>query len=97
MSIAGIPPLAGFYSKYIILCSILDLEMLFTSLFVILWSVVSVYYYLSLIRWMYFEDFSEVSIVLTPISFNSSIILGLTTYVVLSIMIYPEILHVAYN
>jgi len=50
MSIAGIPPLAGFYSKYIILCSILDLEMLFTSIFVILWSVVSVYYYLSLIR-----------------------------------------------
>jgi len=97
MSIAGIPPLAGFYSKYIILCSILDLEMLFTSIFVILWSVVSVYYYLSLIRWMYFEDFSEVSIVLTPISFNSSIILGLTTYVVLSIMIYPEILHIAYN
>jgi len=46
---------------------------------------------------MYFEDFSEVSIVLTPISFNSSIILGLTTYVVLSIMIYPEILHIAYN
>ncbi len=50
MSIAGIPPLAGFYSKYLILCSILELEMLLASVFAILCSVVSVYYYLSIIR-----------------------------------------------
>ena len=94
MSIGGLPPLAGFYSKYLILCSLLSLGLVFLTIFAISCSVVAIYYYLNIIRWIYFEDNSEVSIILNPVNFNTSLILGLNSYGILTIMFYPEVLEI---
>lgn len=55
LSMAGIPPLAGFFAKFYIISNIIKSQMYgLASLFLIA-SVISVYYYLKIIRLMYFE------------------------------------------
>lgn len=58
-SMAGIPPLAGFFGKYYLLLSAFEKEMyslVFTGMFC---SLVSTYYYLRIIKIMWFEEQPE--------------------------------------
>jgi NADH-quinone oxidoreductase subunit N len=50
LSIAGVPPLAGFYSKYLILLSALDSEMYLITFLAIMGSAISAFYYLRIIK-----------------------------------------------
>jgi len=56
LSIAGVPPLAGFYSKYNIIIALLEEGWLIVSIIAILVSVVGAYYYLRIIQLMFFND-----------------------------------------
>ncbi|MCI4669093.1 MAG: NADH-quinone oxidoreductase subunit N [Bacteroidia bacterium] len=65
-SLAGIPPLAGFMSKYqvftsVIQGSVLESSAVFLTTVAILTSVVGAYYYIRLIVMMFFQDRSEES------------------------------------
>ena len=55
-SFVGIPPLIGFFAKQMILSSALDNGYIFMALIAILTSVISAYYYLALIRQVFFYD-----------------------------------------
>jgi len=50
LSIAGIPPLAGFLSKYLILLSAVDNGLYLISLIAVITSVISAFYYLRVIK-----------------------------------------------
>ncbi|RUS23406.1 various chains-domain-containing protein [Endogone sp. FLAS-F59071] len=53
----GIPPLIGFFAKFMVLFSILSSGSYFVAVIVILFSVVSASYYLRLIRTIHFDSF----------------------------------------
>jgi len=55
-STAGIPPLAGFFSKFFILTAILSQGHLVAAILAVLFSVVSAYYYLRIVKIMYFDE-----------------------------------------
>jgi NADH-quinone oxidoreductase subunit N len=55
-SMAGIPPLAGFFSKYLILLSAIQNNLYFLAFIAIVFSVIASFYYIRLIRWMFFKD-----------------------------------------
>jgi len=55
-SIAGVPPLSGFLSKIFILFGLIQSQELIGSLFLILISAISVYYYLRVVKIIYFES-----------------------------------------
>jgi NADH-quinone oxidoreductase subunit N len=55
-STAGIPPLAGFFSKFYILTAAIGHGYLITSIIAVLFSVVSAYYYLRIVKVMYFYE-----------------------------------------
>lgn len=55
-SFVGIPPLIGFFAKQMVLSSALDNGYVFMALVAILTSVISAYYYLALIRQIFFHD-----------------------------------------
>lgn len=55
-SMAGIPPLMGFFAKYAVLYSAIHNGYYFISLVAILTSVISAAYYLRVVRVLYFED-----------------------------------------
>jgi NADH-quinone oxidoreductase subunit N len=54
-SFAGIPPLAGFFSKFYIIFSLLSVKFYFISFLVVCLSVISSIYYLRLLKIMFFE------------------------------------------
>ena len=55
-SIAGIPPLSGFLSKIFILFGLIESDQIVGSLLLILISAMSVFYYLRIIKVMFFES-----------------------------------------
>ena len=56
LSTAGIPPLAGFFSKFFVLTALLAQGYLISAIFAVLFSVVSAFYYLRIIKIMYFDE-----------------------------------------
>jgi len=92
-SMAGIPPLVGFFAKYMVLYSAIENGYYFLALVGILASVVSAAYYLRIIRVIHFDtslavDHSKVNreggYVLT--STHSYVIAVLTLFIVLFIL-----------
>jgi len=54
-SLAGLPPLSGFFSKILVLLSIIKTQLFSLNLLLILISAVSVFYYLKVIKTIFFE------------------------------------------
>ena len=54
-SMAGIPPLAGFFTKYYILLNLINYSLYSISLIILLLSTLSCFYYLNFIKYLLFE------------------------------------------
>jgi len=54
-SLAGIPPLAGFFAKFYVFKSVLEQSMYFLAIVGLLSTVVAAFYYLRIIKIMYFD------------------------------------------
>lgn len=78
-SMAGIPPLAGFFAKYFVLSSILDIKGNYYSIlvFYVLFSVVAAYYYLRVVKVMYFDESKDDIEVIRNKGISLVIIMGL--------------------
>lgn len=59
-SSAGIPPLAGFFSKFYIISSIASSQNYILAITAVLFSVVSAFYYLRIVKIMYFDETKNV-------------------------------------
>jgi len=55
-SLAGVPPLAGFFGKYFIFLSAVQSQMVPLAIIGVLTSVVAAFYYLRIIKIMYFDE-----------------------------------------
>jgi NADH-quinone oxidoreductase subunit N len=55
-SLAGIPPLAGFFGKYVVFAAAIQAELYWLAVIGVLASVVGAYYYLRIIKIMWFDD-----------------------------------------
>jgi len=53
-SVAGIPPLAGFFSKFFVLLSVISHEYYLTAISIIILSAIGCFYYIRLIKIFYF-------------------------------------------
>jgi NADH-quinone oxidoreductase subunit N len=56
-SIAGIPPLVGFYSKFYIFVSAIKSEIYLVAIIAAIFSVIASLYYIRLIKLMFFKTF----------------------------------------
>ena len=54
-SLAGIPPLAGFFAKFYIFMSVIESKMYFLAIIGLLTTVISAFYYLRIIKIIYFD------------------------------------------
>jgi NADH-quinone oxidoreductase subunit N len=100
LSIAGVPPLAGFIGKFFVLSSAMDKGFLIGSVVAVLCSVISGFYYLRLVKQILFKD--EDSFILKGLADSAnpvvrldivrSSIMGLSFFLILSLMFYPNFL-----
>lgn len=54
-SMAGIPPLVGFYAKLTVIKSVVDINLISVAVVAVLMSVIGAFYYLRIIKVMYFD------------------------------------------
>ena len=87
-SLAGIPPLAGFFAKFYVLYAAISVELYYLAIFGVLSSVVSAFYYLRIIKIMYFE---ESVITYDPVSKRLNSIIYVLTAFVLLFFVKPSI------
>ena len=60
LSMAGIPPFAGFFAKFYIFISAVEAGFLFIAIIGVIFSVISAFYYLKIIKIMYMDNNKEV-------------------------------------
>jgi len=95
LSMAGIPPMVGFFSKLYVFAAAWKAELQWLVIAGVLFSVVSAYYYLRLIKTMYFDAAPEdtPAIVLPWTWFNLAVLSALLCVIML---VFPEpISHLA--
>ena len=88
LSLAGIPPLAGFYGKYFIFLSLIESKHYVLASLAVLYAVFGLYYYMKIANAMFMRE--AVDKTRLPISFGMRTALGITAFATLVIGIYPE-------
>ena len=72
-SMAGIPPLAGFFIKYYIILNLINLSFYWLTIIILFFSTISSYYYLNFIKYILFEKKSLKNLYFFDIKFSSEI------------------------
>ncbi len=90
-SLAGIPPLAGFFAKFYIFMAVIEQSMYFLAIVGLLSTVVAAFYYLRLIKIIYFDEPKEKFE--TDHNLGLKITLAISTVILALYFIYPGILN----
>lgn len=59
VSLAGVPPFAGFFAKFYIFKAALSSGFYHVTIFAVLMSIISAYYYLNIVKKMYFDEWPD--------------------------------------
>lgn len=96
LSLAGIPPTAGFLGKYYIFLSLIETHHYFLAVIATLYVAVAIYYYFRVVKTMFVGELTEKAPLAT--SFGLRVALGITGALTLAVGIYPEpVLRLAQN
>jgi proton-translocating NADH-quinone oxidoreductase chain N len=87
-SIAGIPPLAGFYSKAFLMFAAMSSAQYLLAIIGVLTSVISCFYYIRIVKVMYFES-PDKWLTFMQVPKESSLLLGCTLSFLLFFCIHP--------
>ena len=87
-SLAGIPPLAGFFAKFYIFKAVIEQSMFFLAIVGLLSTVIAAFYYLRIIKLIYFDEPKEKYD--TDFSIGLKTTLTLSTLLILLYFIYPS-------
>ncbi len=84
-SLAGVPPTVGFYAKLAVIQALVDANLVWVAVIAVLLAVVGAFYYLRVIKVVYFDDISE-----QPIDFDTTthtrVLLGFNAIVLVAIL-----------
>tara|TARA_X000001036_G_scaffold330792_1_gene309509 strand:+ start:56 stop:457 length:402 start_codon:yes stop_codon:yes gene_type:complete len=89
-SLAGIPPLAGFFAKFYVFMAVIKNEMYFLAITGLLSTVIAAFYYLRIIKIIYFDPEKEKFD--TQHNLALKISLFITTIFILFYFIFPSTL-----
>jgi len=85
-SLAGIPPLAGFFAKFYVFAAAIKAGLFALAVIGVVTSVVGAYYYLLIVKVMYFDDPAPA---FAPMRSEQKLVLALTGLFVLLFFVYP--------
>ena len=91
-SMAGIPPLAGFYSKAFLFFATMSANLYILAFIGVLCSVLSCFYYIRLVKIMYFEA-PKSWCSYSRIPKENALALGISLFFIIFLMVYPSPLH----
>jgi len=87
LSMAGIPPLIGFFAKLAVLQAVIDAGYVWLAVLAVLFSVVGAYYYLRVVWYMVFEEPKETA----PIkaSFDVQVVMSINGLGMIALGLFP--------
>ena len=90
-SLAGVPPLGGFFAKFYVFVSVLEKEMYALAIIGLLTTVMSAFYYLKIIKTIYFDD----SVITFESSKNRTAQISIFTscIILVTFFLYPSVLN----
>ncbi len=86
-SLAGIPPLAGFFGKFYVFLAAIEAELYTLAIIGVLASVVGAFYYLRIIKIIYFDEPAERFV---PMASELRVILGVAALFIILFIVYPS-------
>lgn len=92
LSIAGMPPMIGFLVKIGVFLAAVEASMYFVVIVSILCSVISTFYYIRIIKIMYFES-PITGRLYHPIQSNTSILIVCLFYFLFFLFLYPTLVY----
>ena len=88
LSMAGVPPFIGFYSKLFILQQVVSEGYVILAIIAVIFAVISAYYYLQIIKTMYFDDADKDIVISAPIDLK--VVLSINGALILIIGLMPS-------
>lgn len=85
-SLAGIPPLAGFFAKLYVLAPAINAGLYTLAVIGVVASVIGAYYYLRIVKLMFFDDPRERMLEVPKVA---GVVMGLAGFLVLFYVVYP--------
>ena len=89
-SLAGIPPLGGFFAKFYVFTAVVEQKMYALAIIGLLTTVISAFYYLKIIKTIYFDDI-VISFYNTKNIF-AQLAIYISCSILLTIFLYPSVL-----
>jgi len=89
-SLAGIPPLGGFFAKFYVFMSVLEKEMYTLAIIGLLTTVISAFYYLKIIKTIYFDEKKLSFDHVRSVTISGTILISCT--LLTTFFLYPSIL-----
>ncbi len=89
-SMAGVPPTVGFYAKLSVLQSIVQLDMVWLAVTAVIFSVIGAFYYLRIIKTMYFDKPQETAKI--EAGMDMRVVISLNSLGMLALGIFPAAL-----
>ena len=89
-SLAGIPPLGGFFAKFYVFMSVIENEMFFLAIIGLLTTVVSAFYYLRIIKIIYFDELKIEFDKIKNFSLTGTIFIS--CFILLAFFLFPSFL-----
>jgi len=91
-SMAGVPPMVGFYAKLLVLQSVVEIGLWWLAVIAVIFSLVGAFYYLRIVKLMYFDE-PQTQVVLKP-TFEVRALLSVNGLAMLILGIAPQPLMV---
>ena len=85
-SLAGIPPLAGFFAKYYVFLAAIEAGLYTLAIIGVVTTVIGAFYYLRIIKLMYFDDPTAP---FEPMGVELRVVLGPSSVLVIFYFVYP--------
>jgi len=83
-SMAGVPPTVGFYAKLSVIQAVLEAGLVWLAVIAVLFAVVGAFYYLRIVKLMYFDNPVDQARVHAPI--DARVIIGINGLAVIAVM-----------
>ena len=94
-SLAGIPPLGGFFAKFYVFLAVIENEMYWLAVIGLLTTVISAFYYLRVIKIIYFDELKEAFEEVHVKSITSTVLIS--CLILITFFLYPSILSDTVN
>jgi len=88
LSMAGVPPFIGFYAKFFILQQVISAGFVTLAVVAVVFAVISAYYYLQIIKSMYFDEADKDITIVAPM--DMQLVLSINAVLILVVGIFPD-------